>query len=113
MEANAIALNQAIKSSVNKTGREKTEKDNYLLNRQLTGIFISVGQLVGKQSGDDFFRKYMAAFFYKMAQSPHMPVFSRMVSGSTEESKRWLKENASQVDELKKWVTDTERGFNN
>jgi tetratricopeptide (TPR) repeat protein len=110
-DANTIALNQAITQGVAEAAKEKHATAADQLAVQLKNIFTSVGQLTDKQTGDDFFRKYYAAYFYQLAQTPNMPAFARLISLSTPESAAWAKVNAQQMGDLDNWVKTTEMRF--
>ena len=109
IDANASALNQAITQAVSATAKNKFNTPADLLAAQLMAIFTAIGQTAEKQTGDDFFRKYMAAYFYKLAQSPNMPAFARLISQSAPESAQWLKDNPQQMAALNDWIKSTER----
>ena len=111
LDADETALNQAITKAVAEAGKEKHKAAADLFAAQLTGIFIAVGQLAEKQAGNDFFRNYLAAYFYKLAQSPNMPALARELSMGSPESVAWAKEHQQQMNELDAWVKGTERGF--
>jgi tetratricopeptide (TPR) repeat protein len=108
-DANTTALNQAITQAVAETGKKKAD----LLTAQLTAIFTAIGTLAEKQTGDDFFRKYYAAYFYQLAQSPNMPAFARSISSATnkDEYAKWAADHSKEVADLDNWVKVTERGF--
>jgi len=110
-DANTTALNKAITQAVTETGKKKYASPADLLTAQLTAIFTTIGPLAEKESGNDFFRKYYAAYFYQLAQSPNMPALARMISLSTPESAKWAKDNAQQMADLNSWVNITERKF--
>jgi len=111
LNADENALNQAITKAVADAGKEKHVTATDLLAAQLKNIFTAVRQLAEKQTGKDFFRNYMAAYFYKLAQSSNMPAFARMISQSTPESKQWIAGHAKEMDDLDGWIKTTERGF--
>jgi len=111
IEANTNALNQAITDAVADFSRRKYDSPGNLLTAKLTAIFINLGKLAEKQTGNDFFRKYMAAYFYQLAQSPNMSAFARLISSSTPESAKWIKDNPQQMADLDAWVKATERFF--
>jgi len=111
VDANSIALNQAISKAVAETGKKKYATAGDLLTAQLTAIFTAIGPLADAQNGDAFFTKYDADYFYKLAQSPNMPAFARLISQSTPESAEWVKNNAQAMGALDEWVKGTERGF--
>jgi tetratricopeptide (TPR) repeat protein len=110
-DANTIALNQAITQAVAGTGKMKYASAADLLTAQLKGIFTAVEQLAEKQNDDDFFRKYLASYFYQLAQSPNMPAFARQISINTPESAKWVNDNPRFMNDLYTWVKTTERGF--
>jgi tetratricopeptide (TPR) repeat protein len=111
LNADDNALNQAITKAVAEAAREKHATATDLLAAQIKNIFTAVGQLAEKKSGSDFFRNYMVAYFYKMAQSANMPAFARLVSQNTPESKAWIAAHGKEMDELNEWIKTTERGF--
>ena len=82
-----------------------------LFEYELKSIFELAGQLSEKKTDKDFFWKYYADYFYKLAQSPNMPAFARLVSGSTHESAQWIKDHPQYMNDLYTWVRTTERGF--
>ena len=110
-DANTVALNKSITIGVAEAAKEKHATPTGLLAAQLKNIFTAVGQLAEKQTGDDFFRKHYAAYFYQLAQSINMPAFARLISLSTPESAAWAKASAQQMTDLDNWVKTTERGF--
>jgi tetratricopeptide (TPR) repeat protein len=110
-DAATIALNQAITQSVAGAAREKHATATDELTAQLKNIFNAVGQLAEKQTGDDFFRKYYAAYFYQLVQTQNMPAFARQISLSTPESVAWAKANTQQMADLDGWLKSTARGF--
>jgi len=110
-DVNANALNQSITEATADFIRKKNDSPGNLFTARLTATFVNIGKLAEKQTGNDFFRKYMAAFFYQLAQSPNMPAFARVVSQSTPESAQWIKANQQQMADLDAWVKATERGF--
>jgi tetratricopeptide (TPR) repeat protein len=111
IEANVNALNQAISQALADFSKRKYASAGDLLTAELKAIFTNTGQLAEKQTGNDFFRNYLSAYFYKLAQSPNMPAFARMVSSSTAESAKWVTDNPQQMTDLDTWVKSTERGF--
>jgi hypothetical protein len=111
LSADDNALNQAITKAVADAGKEKYVSAADQLAAQLKNIFTAVGQLAEKQTANGFFRNYMAAYFYTLSQSPNMPVFARLISQSTPESKQWIATHAKEMDDLDRWVKSTDRGF--
>jgi tetratricopeptide (TPR) repeat protein len=111
LSADDNALNQAITKAVADAAKEKHAMGTDLLAAQLKNVFIALGQLAEKQTGNDFFRNYVAAYFYKLAQSPNIAAFARLISQSTPESKQWIALHAKEMDDLDGWIKTTERGF--
>jgi tetratricopeptide (TPR) repeat protein len=111
IDANTNMLNQAITQAVTDFGKRRYTTAADLLTEELKALFTNIGQLTEKQTGNNFFRKYMAAYFYQMAKSSNMPAFARQVSGSKPESAKWIKDNAQQMEALDSWVKGTLRGF--
>ncbi|MDO3643558.1 tetratricopeptide repeat protein [Mucilaginibacter sp. L3T2-6] len=111
MESDVNALNQAITQAVADFSKRRYSSAGDLLTAEMTAIFTNIGKLAEKQTGNDFFRNYLAAYFYKLAQSPNMPAFARLVSSSTPESGKWIKEHPQQMADLDNWVKDTGRTF--
>jgi Flp pilus assembly protein TadD len=110
-EANTIALNLVITQAVAEAGKEKYATTADLLAAQLKNIFMAVGQLAEKQTGDDFFRKCYAAYFYQLAQSSNMPAFSRMINSNSPESTKWINDHPQYMNDLYTWVKTAEREF--
>ena len=81
-----------------------------LFEYELKSIFELAGQLSEKKTEKDFFWKFYADYFYKLAQSPNMAAFARLVSASTPESAQWIKDHPQQMADLDNWVKTTERG---
>jgi len=111
ISADDNALNQAITKAVADVARRRYFVAADKLTEQLRAIFTAIGMLAEKQTGNDFFRIYMAAYFYKLAQTPDMPAFARLVSLSTPVSAQWAKINAGKMAALDNWIKTTERVF--
>jgi tetratricopeptide (TPR) repeat protein len=84
-----------------------------LLEYELKGIFTLAGQLSNKKKDKTFFDRFFSDYFYKLAKSDNMPVFTRLVSlpANKEENTQWKQEHMQQVADLTKWMADTERSF--
>jgi tetratricopeptide (TPR) repeat protein len=104
VDANTNALNQAITQAVADFGKRRYASAGDLLAAELKAIFINIGQLSEKQSGNDFFRTHFASNFYRLAQSPNMPAFARLMSSRTPESAKWIKDNQQQMADLDFWT---------
>jgi tetratricopeptide (TPR) repeat protein len=105
------ALNQVITQAIAETAKKKYATPADLLTEQLKAIFTTAGALTEKKANNDFFRRFYAAFFYKLAQSPNMPAFARLISGSSAESAKWIKDNPQLMADLDNWVKGMERSF--
>lgn len=110
-DANNAALNQTITQAVADAAKSKYVSPVDLFAAQLKNIFTRIGQLAEKQTGDDFFRKFQAAYFYQLAQSPIVPAFARLTSGSNPDSAKWINEHPELMNDLYGWVKVTDRGF--
>jgi len=105
-------LNMGISLTV-VSGQSKKLIGQTLFEYELKSIFELAGQLSEKktEAEKDFFWKYYADYFYKLAQSPDMTAFARLVSAGTPESAQWIKDNSTEINNLSEWVKSTERGF--
>jgi len=108
-DANSAALNNAISKAVLDAGKAKYASAGDLLSAQLTAIFNAIGPLADKQTGDDLFRKYYAAYFYQLAQSAHMPAFARMMNQANPENAKWITDHPLYMNELYTWIKTTPR----
>jgi tetratricopeptide (TPR) repeat protein len=108
-----IALNKALSAAAATTDLRRYASPADLLAAQLKAIFIAVGQLAEKQTGNDFFRNYYASFFYKLAQTEHMPAFARLMdlSANKDADNQWLQQNDDKRKALDAWVAAAERKF--
>ncbi|GAB3922644.1 hypothetical protein GCM10028827_07810 [Mucilaginibacter myungsuensis] len=111
LDANTIALNNAVTIAIKPFATRRYASAGDLLAAQLTAVFTSIGQIAEKQNGNDFFRKYQAAYFYQLAKSPHMPPFARYITQTTPGSAKWIAANAQAMTDLDVWLKGTERGF--
>ncbi len=57
--------------------------------------------------------KNYAAFFYKLGQTEHMPVFARLMDLSANKvtDNQWLQQNDDKRKALEAWVSAQERKF--
>jgi tetratricopeptide (TPR) repeat protein len=110
-DANTTALNLAITRAVADAGKEKHASAADLLAAQLKNIFNATGPLADKQSGNVFFKTYLAAYFYKLAQSPNMPAFARMINQANPENAKWIADHPQYMNDLYGWVKGTARDF--
>jgi tetratricopeptide (TPR) repeat protein len=95
------------------SGQSKQLTGNALFEYELKSIFELAGQLSEKktEAEKDFFWKYNADYFYKLAQSPNITAFARLVSLSTPESAQWLRDNPQKASDLMNWFKETDRSF--
>jgi len=110
-DVNTVALNQAITKAVTEAGQKKYATKADLLTAQFTAIFSAIGPLADAQTGDDFFKSFYADYFFKLAQSPNMPAFARLISPAVPETDEWKKNNATAMSALDDWLKATERSF--
>jgi len=107
------ALNKALSAAAATTDNRRYASPADLLAAQLKAIFVAIGQLSEKQTGNDFFRNYYAAFFYKLAQTEHLPAFARLMDLSANKTTdtQWLQQNEDKRKALETWIAATERKF--
>ncbi|WP_183562390.1 tetratricopeptide repeat protein [Mucilaginibacter sp. SP1R1] len=112
-DAGNIALNKAILAGAATADLRKYASPADLLAAQLKAIFTAIGPLAEKQTGNDFFRNYYAAFFYKLAQSEHLPAFARLMDLSANKTAdtQWLQQNQDKQKALEAWIAGEERKF--
>ncbi|WPU94151.1 tetratricopeptide repeat protein [Mucilaginibacter sabulilitoris] len=112
-DAAIIVLNKALSAAAAITASRKYASPADLLAAQLKAVFLAVGQLAEKQTGNDFFRNYYASFFFKLAQTEHMPAFARLMDMSANKAadSQWLQQNEDNRKALEEWVSAQERKF--
>ena len=111
IDANTVALNNAISKAMADAAQKKYPTPTDQLTAELTGTFTTIGQVADKQNADPFFTKYFAGYFYQLAQSPNMPAFARMINWGNAESAKWISDHPQYMNGLDGWVKTTERGF--
>jgi hypothetical protein len=112
-DAANIALNKALSAAAATTELRRYASPADLLAAQLRAIFVAVGQLAEKQTGNNFFRNYYASFFYKLARTEHMPAFARLMdlNANKDADNQWLQQNDDKRKALEAWVASTKREF--
>jgi tetratricopeptide (TPR) repeat protein len=107
-----IAANAIIQNVVS-SAKSKAMPPMDQLEFELRNIFTKTGELAAKKADKDFFDKFYAEYFYKLAQTDNMTALTRMVSLSAnkDENTKWMTEHDQLVKDLDKWVTDTPRSF--
>jgi tetratricopeptide (TPR) repeat protein len=107
------ALNKALSAAAATSDLRRYASPADLLAAQLKAIFTAVGTLAEKRTGNDFFGNYYAAFFYKLAQTEHMPAFARLMDLSANKAAdtQWLQQNEDKRKALEAWVAGEERKF--
>ncbi|BAU52018.1 tetratricopeptide repeat protein [Mucilaginibacter gotjawali] len=111
VDANSLALNNAISKAIADADKKKYPSPADQLTAELTNIFTAIGQLADKQNADPVFKKYFADYFYQLAQSPNMPAFARMINWGNTESAKWISEHPQYMNDLDGWVKTTARDF--
>lgn len=105
--AESMELNQAITNAVAEVEKRRYFAPADKFTEQLQAIFAAIGSLAQKQTGNRFFRTQLAAQFYKLSQSGHMPAFARYISQSQDKSAAvWIASHGQQVEAMKKWVAE-------
>jgi len=112
-DAANIALNKAIATAAATTDNRKYASPADLLVAQLKAIFIAIGELSEKQTGNDFFRNYYAFFFYRLAQTDNISAFARLMDLSANKAtdSQWLQQNEDKRKALEAWEGSTKREF--
>lgn len=107
-----LALNSGL-ATIIAAGKTKNLQGLALLEYQLRNIFIMAGQLSAKKTNKTFFDNYLAGYFYKLAQSPQLSTFVKLVSLSGEKGAylKWQQENPQQLAALDAWIKATNRNF--
>ena len=84
-----------------------------LLEYELKSIFTIAGETSEKKTAKDFYDKFFADYFYKLAKSDNMPAFTRLVSLSANKdtNTKWMSEHDDQVKALDSWLANTARQF--
>jgi len=105
-------MNLAISVSV-LSGQNKKLTGMNLLEYELKSIFSIAGETSEKKTDKDFYDKFFADYFYKLAQSNNMPAFTRLVSLSANKdtNTKWMSEHDDQVKALDSWLANTAREF--
>ncbi|MDT3403881.1 tetratricopeptide repeat protein [Mucilaginibacter terrae] len=105
--AESLELNQAITDAVKEVEKRRYFAPADKFTEQLQAIFAAIGSLAQKQTGNRFFRTQLAARFYKLSQSGHMPAFARYISQSQDKSAAtWIASHGQVVEAMKKWTAE-------
>ena len=106
------SMNLAISVSV-LSGQNKKLTGMDLLEYELKSIFTIAGETSEKKTDKDFYDKFFADYFYKLAKSDNMPAFTRLVSLSANKdaNTKWMSEHDDQVKALDNWLANTPREF--
>lgn len=106
------SMNLAISVSV-LSGQNKKLTGMDLLEYELKSIFTIAGETSEKKTDKDFYDKFFAGYFYKLAKSDNMPAFTRLVSLSANKdtNTKWMSEHDDQVKALNDWLAKTTRDF--
>jgi len=100
-----LLLNKTLGTAVATSGGQ--------LDAQLKNIFTVVGKLGEKPGRQSFFWNYYAAFFFKLAQTPHFSTAVKLISLSADKAgaAAWLQNNADKRKALDEWTASAERKF--
>jgi tetratricopeptide (TPR) repeat protein len=82
------------------------------LSLELKSVFDVLGESKKDAKSTDYAHFY-ADYFKKMADSPNMPAFARLISLAVykEENIKWFKEHQKELTDLDAWVKETPRSF--
>jgi tetratricopeptide (TPR) repeat protein len=107
-----IATNSIIQNVVS-SAKSKAMPPMDALEYELKAIFTKAGELSKQKTDKDFFEKFYAEYFYKIAQTDNLTAFTRLVSLSAnkDENTKWMADHDQLVKDLNKWVADTPRSF--
>jgi tetratricopeptide (TPR) repeat protein len=106
------ASNAIIQSAVS-SAKSKAMPPMDALEYELKAIFTKAGELSQQKTDKDFFEKFYAQYFYKLAQTDNMAAFTRLVclSANKDENTKWMADHDQLVKDLNKWIADTPRSF--
>jgi tetratricopeptide (TPR) repeat protein len=106
------AMNVIILNAVS-SAKSKAMPPMDMLEYELRTIFTKTGELSQNKADKDFFEKFYAEYFYKLAQTDNLTALTRLVSLSAnkDENTKWMTEHDQLVKDLDKWVADTVRSF--
>ncbi|MCC8410796.1 tetratricopeptide repeat protein [Mucilaginibacter sp. UR6-1] len=101
IDASTRQLNQAITTAVNTVDKSKYTAPVTLLEKQLSAVFIQLGNMASKQTANPAFFKNIAAEYYQLAQTDRMPAFANFISQSVDKNAAaWVKAHSSVGNEL-------------
>jgi tetratricopeptide (TPR) repeat protein len=83
------------------------------LTNELKMVFTATSKEPAKVNNKDFFWKYYADYFGKLAETDNMETFTRLISLTAykDENLQWFKDNNAKLSALDAWVTATKREF--
>lgn len=105
-----ISLNRMITQATADFSKRRYASPADLLTAELKAIFLSISPERDKTT---FFLNYYADCFYKMAQSPNIPAFARLISSSADNGAnvKWIKDHPTEMTQLDNWISTTTRTF--
>lgn len=111
-EAKETAMLNAAITVISSAGVQKVSGTS-LLAFQLKSIFNLAGLASAKKTTKTFYDKFLAAYFYQLAQTNNIEALARLISKSADTAgyERWIQENPAKVTALEDWVKNTARGF--
>jgi tetratricopeptide (TPR) repeat protein len=107
-KAMANAENLIITKSLADFATRRYTNAGDLLAAQLKGVFVALGNMPRDKPR---YWYAMSDYFARLAASPNTPAFARLISQTTPESAKWIKDHAQQMADLDAWISGTERGF--
>ena len=108
-----ISVNLAVttRDSLMKKGDMKSVEQMMV---QLKVLFTFMGNISKKMPDNkEFFWKYYADYFSKLAQSDSMPAFTHYITLEVynDEDVAWFKDHDASIKDFSKWIDDTKRNF--
>ncbi|RCH56017.1 hypothetical protein DJ568_04515 [Mucilaginibacter hurinus] len=104
LNANNRALNDIIAKAARSASAKKYATATDKLTGQLKEVFEGIGLLTAKQSGNDSVSTVLAARYYALSKTTHLPVYTQIISqGSAPTAATWLKTNQQKVSAIREW----------
>ncbi|GAA3974483.1 tetratricopeptide repeat protein [Mucilaginibacter dorajii] len=106
----SIVMAASASKALEKVGAGSTQER---LTNELKMVFTTTSKESAKVATKDFFWKYYADYFGKLAETDNMEAFARLISLSAykDENLQWFKDNNAKLSALDAWATATKREF--
>jgi len=104
----ADAENADLRKALNGFATRRYAAKTDLLTAQLKAVFTAFG----KGGDPKYYWRSLAKYFYKLAQTEHLPTFARLISQKAyPENAKWIKDNADKVTALENWIMENKATF--